>query len=187
MTTPLISRPKTASEVAKGVTNLEEFGRSLRDWQHELKHVSSRRQLAGRLEASPRLFRSAFKDGSIADAYLAGYVCFLADKATLKRPEWACSTKRVAERPWFSNGDRKRLLVTTPASLREHNIFAEPEDVVTLRVGRPRKAAEELRRVNAARQKRYRQRVQTKLKDFAELQQALARALNAKTETRHSH
>ena len=174
MTTPRISRPKTAAEVVAGVETLEQFGRALRDWQHELKQVSSRRQLTERLEASPRRLQASFKDGGIADAYLAGYACFLADQTGLKRPEWAHSGSRVAKRPWFSNVDRKRLLVTTPGSLREHNIFAEPENVVTLRVGRPRKTDQERRRVNAARQRRYRQRVQEKLREFHKLRLALA-------------
>jgi len=175
MTTPLISRPKTAAEVVAGVESLEQFGRALRDWQHELKLVSNRRQLLERLGASPRILQFSFKGGDVADAYLAGYVCFLADKTGLKRPEWACSGTRVAENPWFSNVDRKRLLVTTPGSLREHNIFAEPENVVTLRVGRPRKTDEERRHVNAARQRRYRQRVQEKMRELIKLRRELAR------------
>lgn len=174
MTTRRMSRPKTAAEVVAGVKTLEQFGRALRDWQHELKQVSSRRQLTGRLAAAPRRLETAFQDGGIADAYLAGYVCFLADKTGLQRPAWAHSGSRVAKIPWFSNGDRKRLLVTTPGSLREHHIFAEPENVVTLRVGRPRKTDQERRRANAARQRRYRQRVRKKLKEFHKLRLALA-------------
>jgi len=173
MTTPLISRPKIAAEVVAGVETLEQFGRALRDWQHELKHVSNRRQLSERLGVSPQMLQASFRDGDIADAYLAGYVCFLADKTGLERPEWACSGTRVSERPWFSNADRKRLLVTTPGSLREHNIFAEPENVVTLRVGRPSRTVEERRHVNAARQRRYRQRVQAKLKELIKLRLSL--------------
>ncbi len=72
MTTPRISRPKTAAEVVVGVKTLEQFGRALRDWQHELKQVSSRRQLTERLEASPRMLQDSFKGGDIEDAYLAG-------------------------------------------------------------------------------------------------------------------
>ncbi len=173
-TTPRVSRPKTAAEVVVEVENLEQFGRALRDWQHELKLISSRRQLSERFGDSPRRLQAFFKDGDIADAYLAGYVCFLADKSGLQRPEWARSGSRVAERPWFSNADRKRLLVTTPGSLREHQIFAEPENVVTLRVGRPRKTDQERRRVTAARQRRYRQRVREKLRELDELRIALA-------------
>jgi hypothetical protein len=122
------------------------------------------------LKAAPQTLLSSFKDGDIADAYLAGYVCFLADKTKLKRPEWANSKTRIAKDPWFSNSDRKRLLVTTPAPFREHNIFAEPENVITLRVGRPRTADEQhRRRLNAERQRRYRHRVQEKLKELAQL------------------
>ena len=169
MTTPFVSRAKTAAEVVKGVATLEQFGRALRDWQHELKHISSRRQLSERFGNPPRRLQALFKDGNIADAYLAGYVCFLADKAGLKRPEWACSALRVAERPWFSNEDRKRLLVTTPGRLRERHVFTEPENVVTLRVGRPSVTDEERRHVNAARQRKYRQRVQEKLRELHKL------------------
>jgi hypothetical protein len=175
MMAPLISRPKTAAEVVAGVETLEQFGRAVRDWQHELKHVSSRWELVERFGASPRRLQSSFNGGNIADAYLAGYVCFLADKAGLKRPKWACSGKRIAKKPWFSSADRKRLLVTTPGPLREHNIFTEPENVVMLRVGRPRKTDEERRRVNAVRQYRYRQRVKEKLKELLELRLALTK------------
>lgn len=174
MDKPLISRPKTAAEVADGVQNLEQFGRALRDWQHELRHVTNRRGLTERLQVEPRLLQHLFKDGEIADAYLAGYACFLADKTRLKRPEWAGSPLRIAKRPWFSQTDRKRLLVTTPGSLREHNIFAEPENPVTLRVGRPSKTDQERRHTNAVRQRRYRQRVQAKLRELRELRRTLA-------------
>jgi hypothetical protein len=169
MTTPLISRPKAVADVVTGVETLEQFGRTLRDWQHELKNISNRRQLSKLLAASPLRLKSKIKNGDIADAYLAGYTCFLADKAGIQRPKWADSGSRIAERPWFSNSDRKRLLVTTPGPLREHNIFAEPENVVTLRVGRPRKTEDEHRHANAERQRRYRQRVKEKLKELIKL------------------
>ncbi|MDD2709605.1 MAG: hypothetical protein PHV34_16590 [Verrucomicrobiae bacterium] len=182
MSAPLVSRPETAAEVAEGARRLDLFGRAIRDWQHELRRISSRRDLAGRLMAAPRLLRRLFKDGEIADAYLAGYVCFLADKAKIKRPDWACAPLRVAKQPWFSREDRKRLLVVTPGALREHNIFAEPENVVAIRTGRPSKTDGERRQTNAARQRRYRQRVREKLKELRRLRRVLNSEGNPKSQ-----
>ena len=132
------NRPRTAFEVALEAETLESFGYALRDWQHELKRIHNRPQLISCFAKAPALLEKRFPQGDIADAYLAGYVDFLADATQIQRPQWTSSSKRIARDPWFSSRDRKRLLIVSPVPLREKNIFAEPENVISLRRGRPR-------------------------------------------------
>ena len=99
----------------------------MRDWQHELKQLSSRSQFVDCFAKTPLLMQRRFSQGDLADAYLAGYVSFLSAAAGIQRPEWVDDSKRIALNPWFSSSDRKRLLVVSPVSLREKNIFAVPD------------------------------------------------------------
>lgn len=168
-----MERPRTAAEVAAAAGSLEEFGRSVRDWQHELRGVTTRVELSARIETPPSILKRRFKGGAVADAYLAAYCCFLADKAGVERSPWTVRPGRILEKPWFSHSDRRRLLVTAPSPFRERNVFAEPENVVTLRPGRPPFPKETLRRHNAERQRRYRQRLREELRRLRALAQAM--------------
>lgn len=162
-------RPRTAAEVVHGIDHLEDFGYQLRDWQHELRKVSSRRELEQRLAKAPGRVARRFDEGEIADAYLAGYCAFLADCAGIKRPEWTSSPSRISRIPWFSHQDRKRLLVTTPCALREKNMFTEAENVLRIRRGRPSRDEQHKKKMNALRQKRYRQRIKEELTMYRSL------------------
>lgn len=152
-------RPQTAFEVSLVAEDLESFGYAVRDWQHELKQLSSRPQFIDCFAKTPLLMQKRFSQGDLADAYLAGYVSFLSAAAGIQRPEWVDDSKRIALNPWFSSSDRKRLLVVSPVSLRERNIFAVPENVVNIRPGRPRVSLTQKREKNRLRQQRYRTRV----------------------------
>ena len=162
-------RPQTAFEVAVEAEDLESFGYALRDWQHELKHFHNRPQLIDCFAKTPFLLQKRFPQGDIADAYLAGYVNFLSDAAAIQRPEWADDPKRIALNPWFSSSDQKRLLLVSPVSLREKNIFAVPENVVNIRSGRPRVTLNQKREKNKLRQQRYRARIKEQLVDYHRL------------------
>ncbi len=162
-------RPQTAFEVAVEVEDLESFGYALRDWQHELKRFHSRPQFIDCFAKTPVLLQKRFSQGDVADAYLAGYVNFLSDAANIHRPAWTDDPRRIALNPWFSSSDRKRLLVVSPVSLREKNIFAVPENVVKIYPGRPRVSLSQKKEKNRLRQQRYRARVKEQLADYRRL------------------
>lgn len=159
-------RPQTAFEVASEAEDLKSFGYALRDWQHELKQLHSRPQFTNCFTREPVLLQKRFSHGDIADAYLAGYVNFLADAANIQRPAWTKDPKRIASNPWFSSSDRKRLLIVSPVALREKNIFAVPENVVNIHSGRPKVPLTQKKEKNRLRQQRYRARVKEKLADY---------------------
>lgn len=76
------------------------------------------------------------------------------------------STRRIPrlsgglnERKIYRGNARASLLVLTPASFRQRNVFTIPEDVVRLRRGRPRVSdAQKIAKAHA-RDQRYRQRM----------------------------
>ena len=162
-------RPQTAFEVASEAEDLESFGYALRDWQHELKQFHSRPQLTDCFARKPVLLQKRFSQGDVADAYLAGYVNFLADAANIQRPAWTDDPKRIASNPWFSSSDRKRLLIVSPVALREKNIFAVPENVVNIHPGRPKVPLAQKKEKNRLRQQRYRARIKEQLANYHQL------------------
>lgn len=159
-------RPKTLNQVAESSASLEEFGMNLRDWQHEIERngVHSRPELARRMEVPPPFLGHRFHEGEIADAYLAAYAEWLSDRAGLDRPSWCADPRRVSTEPWFSTPLRGWLLSATPASFRQRNIFTVPEPIFHPRKGRPRASAEQKREKARHRQKAYRTRVRSLLK-----------------------
>lgn len=154
-------RPRTLSDVAEWSESLEDFGMHLRDWQHEIERggVHNRAELARRLEAAPRLLSGQFTDGDVADAYLAAYAEWLADRAGISRPSWCGDRSRAARDPWFSSPARALLLVRSPGSFRQRNLFAIPEPVFSPRPGRPPVSFEQRREKARLRQKAYRGRI----------------------------
>lgn len=156
-----ITRPTSARAVSRRAHTLEEFGRNLRDWFHELKRLSSRRALlAAVIQRPPRLV-GRFGDGAIADAFLAGQVEQLCIDAGVPPPRWVRDPVYVLDRPWFSIADRAvrpHLLRDAPAAFKNRNLFTTPEIRFEVRRGRPRKTAAELREANRLRQQRFRVR-----------------------------
>ncbi len=155
------ARPQRLADVAAQSRTLEEFGRNLRDWQHEIQRgrIHSRKAFAQRIAEEPELLRTRFEGGDVADAYLAGYAEWLADEAGIARPDWCNSSQRVAERPWFASPLRGHLLVASPASFRQRQIFTIPERVFTPRAGRPPASQAHKRERARLRQKAYRKRI----------------------------
>lgn len=156
-----IRRPLTLREVAEQSDSLQSFGMNLRDWQHEIQRggVHSRNELAKRLEQAPSLLATHFQGGDCADAYLAAYAEWLADKAGIPRPDWCGDPNRVSREPWFSMPVRGHLVAVTPASFRQRNLFTIPDAVFTPKPGRPGVPETQKREKSRSRQKRYRDRV----------------------------
>jgi len=155
------ARPQSLADVAAQSGTLAEFGNNLRDWQHEIQRggIHSRKAFAQRIAEEPELLRAQFDGGDVADAYLAGYAEWLADEAGIDRPAWCGASQRVAERPWFGSPLRGHLLVASPASFRQRQIFTIPERVFTPRAGRPPVSESRKRERARLRQRAYRQRI----------------------------
>ncbi len=164
-------RPKTLREVAEWSQSLSEFGSNLRDWQHTIQRtdVHSKPELQRRLSESPPRLVGRFEQGDVADAYLAAYAEWLSDRASILRTTWCSDRNRVAHEPWFSAPTRSLLLVTSPGSFRQRNLFTQPEPVFTPKPGRPRISAARKREKARLRQRAYRRRVQSLLKQAREV------------------
>lgn len=160
-----IVRPETLSDVADQSDTLQAFGMNLRDWQHTIQRggVHSRSALGQRMDKPPARLTDRFKDGDIADAYLAAYAEWVADQAGIPRPSWCGDSQRVASDPWFATPVRGHLIAATPASFRQRNLFTIPDHVFTPKTGRPRCSAEHKRKKACQRQKAYRDRVRVLL------------------------
>jgi hypothetical protein len=154
-------RPKTLKEIAEQSDTIEDFGRHLRDWLHELRRATSRPQAAATITAEPPRLRDKFPQGRVADAWLAAYAEHLARKIGAAAPDWAFSPGRISEDPLFDEGDTPVLrtlgLIRSPLAFKRRNIFTASVDLpLALRAGRPAKSAEERRKANAERQRRFR-------------------------------
>jgi len=154
-------RPTTLKEIAERSDSIGDFGRHLRDWLHELRRASSRTQAAGMIANEPPRLREKFSQGHVADAWLAAYAEHLAGKIGTTAPEWAFAPWRTSGDPLFDEGSTPALrtlaLVRAPLSFKRRNIFTHAVDLpLSLRAGRPAKSAEEKRKANAERQRRFR-------------------------------
>lgn len=154
-------RPTTLKEIAQRSDSIGEFGRHLRDWLHELRRASSRTQAAAAITDEPPRLRDKFPQGQVADAWLAAYAEHLAGKVGIRPPEWAFAPWRTSEDPLFDEGStpplRSLALVRAPLAFKRRNIFTPSVDLpLVLRAGRPAKSAEEKRKTNAERQRRFR-------------------------------
>src|SRR5665213_274559 len=145
----MIPRPATLKQIADRSDSLEAFGRNLRDWLHEMRNFSSRPEANRAIEERPRLVRSKFAQGEVADAWLAAYAESVASRLGLPHPRWAFDRSRVLQEPWVS-GDlgnsvlRLAALRSSPLAFKRRNIFSGSIDLpLRLQAGRPRKSAAE--------------------------------------------
>lgn len=168
------NRPLTAFEVCEDVPDEEVFGRNLRDWQHEIRKVHSREEFLQRVVDAPKLLQPTLNDHGQCDAYLASYVEWLSDIAGVEAPGWVDQSERFATKAWYDFPECWWIsFLQSPRAFRRHGVFTSPDNVLNIRPGRPRKSAKEKRATNAARQKRYRQRVKAKLARLQELQESV--------------
>lgn len=155
-------RPTTLKEIAQRSDSIGDFGRHLRDWLHELRRASSRPQAAHAITEEPPRLRDKFPQGQVADAWLGAYAEHLAGKLGITAPEWAFAPWRTSDDPIFDDGSTPTLrmlaLVRAPLAFKRRNIFTPSVDLpLALRAGRPTKSAEEKRKTNAERQRRFRE------------------------------
>lgn len=157
-------RPATAAELARNTSDPESFGRNFRDWQHELRRVSSRKEFGRRIAEAPPLTRDKLDDAGQCDAYLAAYVEWLCERHGIPAPDWLDDPGRTASRAWY---DYPPLwlgsLVHAPGPFRRRGVFTRPEDVLRFRPGRPKVSERQKQAKNAERQRRYRARIRQKL------------------------
>jgi hypothetical protein len=166
-------RPLTAAEVAAECTDAEEFGRNLRDWQHELRRVNSRHEFTKRISVAPILLADKIKDHGQCDAYLAAYVDWLCERNGIEAPAWVDEPERIAGKAWFDLPSFwQDSFVHAPGAFRRRGVFTRPDDVLKLRPGRPRVSAAQKQEKSAARQRRYRARVRAKLEKLKQLTDA---------------
>lgn len=150
-------RPRTLREISERSESIGDFGRNLRDWLHELRRVSSRRQASEAIADEPALLRERFPEGSIADAWLAAYAEHLAGKIGVRAPEWAFLPRCIAAEPIFDeDSDSRKLrmlaLEDAPLAFKRRNIFTPSADLpVSLRAGRPAKSKKRGERMRNAR------------------------------------
>jgi hypothetical protein len=178
-------RPTTLKEVADLTDSLGDFGRNLRDWLHELRRFSSRRQAAASIADEPAPLRDKFPEGYVADAWIAAYAEHLAGKVRVRAPEWAFQPWRTASDPLFDEDtDNRRLralaLKQAPLAFKRRNIFTPSVDLpVSLRAGRPASSVEDKRRSNAERQRRFREGRLNELSMLRKLVRRQAKKLEA--------
>ena len=169
-------RPKTLWDVAAGVDSLADFGRSFRDWLHTLARFSSRGQVAAAIRAAPPILASRFPEGAVADAWLGAYAELLAAKAGQEPPRWAFDRRRSAAAPWFAEETaalRALALARSPLPFKRRNLFTSAVELpLRLRAGRPAVTAEQKRRGNAERQRRFRERRRLELARLRKLVRA---------------
>ncbi len=155
-------RPKSLHEIATRAEDLKHFGWEFADWLHTVRALRSRPALVQTIATEPPLLAARFPEGNVADAWLAAYAEYLAQLAGIAVPAWAHSPRRIAREPWFSADrplSRALALRDSPPAFKNRNLFTPRVDLpLRLRAGRPPKTAEEKRRTNAERQRRFRSR-----------------------------
>jgi hypothetical protein len=167
-------RPQTLAEVADRADSLPTFGRELADWLHTVRALGSRPALAKTIALAPARLAGRFPEGALADATLAAYADFLAERVGVAAPSWCFEYERISPEPWFAvDGPRSRLLSLrdTPPAFKRRNLFTPAPDLpVRLRRGRPPISAETKRANNAARQRRFQQKRRALLRELLRTQ-----------------
>lgn len=143
--------------------SIEDFGRNLRDWFHELRELTTHAQLLDAVSHRPPRMREAFEKGALADAFLAAQVDFLCRHAGIRSPSWTRCPEYVLAEPWFGSEHltdplRAMLIRDADAPFGERNLFTTSEIIWRPRRGRPRKTPEQRKLANRLRQRRFRER-----------------------------
>lgn len=158
----LNQRPHSLAEVAARADDARTLGLELQDWLHTLRSIRFRAALRRSIEEEPVRLRDRFAEGQYADAWLAAYAEHTAKAARLPVPSWTRNADRIAPEPWFTVAapdERLLALRDSPPAFKNRNLFTPMVDLpINLRPGRPPVSAEQRRRKNAERQRRFRQR-----------------------------
>jgi len=91
--------------VAARADTLEQFGMNVRDWIHELRHMTCRDGLLAAVSHRLPMLRDSFPGEEIADAFLAAQVEHLGRHAGSRPPRWTASSEYVLDEPWFGYSD----------------------------------------------------------------------------------
>lgn len=157
-----MNRPLSIKAVAERAENLPHFGHEFADWLHTVRGTHHRPKLIESIREDPTPLRDRFPEGATADVWLAAYADYTADRIGAAPPRWTNSPERIAPKPWFSvDGKISRLLALrdSPPAFKNRNLFTPHVDLpLRLRAGRPPVSAEQKRRKNTERQRRFRQR-----------------------------
>lgn len=157
-------RPATAAEVACASRDPESFGRCLRDWQHELRRLSSRKAFRERIRDAPPLTAGRLGDLGQSDAYLAAYVDWLCARHGVEAPAWVDEPARVARKAWYDYPPLwQDAFLHAPAAFRRRAVFTRPDDPLRFRRGRPKLSEAHKRERASLRQRSYRERIRAKL------------------------
>lgn len=161
-------RPRTARAVAGRADTLEQFGLNLRDWFHELRHLTTRAGLLAAVSHRPPRLRGHFEGSEIADAFLAAQVDYLCRHAGIPSPRWTQSSEYVLDDPWFGYSDapaglRAILIRDAAVEFKNRNLFTNSEIEWKPRRGRPRKSLAEHRETTRLRQRRWREAIARRL------------------------
>lgn len=115
-------RPRSIAEVSEWSLDASAFWLNLKDFLDELRRVRD----PGMLREEPARLAERFKEGAVADAYLAAVAVSLARELAVSSPAWALSATRTLDRPWFAHPGlalRAMLLAESPGPFRERNLF----------------------------------------------------------------
>ena len=160
-------RPRTLREVAARSRGFADFGREFQDWLHTLRTLRSRPAIAAAMAEEPEFLDIHFPEGATADAWLAAFAEHLAITLGIPAPAWAENAARMAGEPWFESTTpalRLMALRDAPPSFKQRNLYTSSVDLpVRLAAGRPAVSEAARRAVNAARQRRFRQRRRAEL------------------------
>jgi hypothetical protein len=154
-------RPRTARAVASRAHTLEQFGRNIRDWLHEVRQLTTRAGLEAAVSHRPPRLSGIFPGGQIADAFLAAQAEYLCRHSGIRPPKWVRSPQYVLDEPWFGYSDapdglRAILIRDAPPEFKNRNLFTTSEIEWRPKRGRPRKSLEEHREKTRLRQRRWR-------------------------------
>jgi len=117
-----MGRPRTLTEVAARSDDLTTFGHELAEFLDEF-YRERREEM---IEGEPAHLAGRMGEGDVADAYLAATAVALARLIGTCPPRWAVGCDRRLDRPWFASRGpaiRATLLLESPASFRERNLF----------------------------------------------------------------
>jgi hypothetical protein len=118
----MIATATTMREKFAGITDVDTFGYSIRDFLDRFRETPAFDLIA----EEPDFLEPAFKDGGRADAFLASTAAYLAQKHQLQVPVWAQGNARALEKPWFAaktHNLKMILLQESPAAFRVRNLF----------------------------------------------------------------